>query len=433
MPNVSYLHSRAVFVCILLSLGAGQAWGQAEIIPEDDFQGAADTDIDGWNPSLAVSGTLNLVSNTNAVGQVEGLSMLLGMGLAGGADYIRGPLVVRNELVIAESLARTPVVDQFLKTNDRVSLATTANYFLTKYFGGFGRLKLSTSIFNARAITADPTDYVITSAGEAGETRNRTSSKLKVSSSFKPFTINESLGGFARPLSNKKLSISLRAGIGGRHTFASGVLVEDDDDDTPTIELQELTDVHQAGLELFAGLEGKAKKNRVSYSAGASVLLPFINNDIFDRSATDLTRLGFEVSATVAVFDWMGLVYKGSIIIDPQLFPEGKELNQYQTSLLLTFQYTLIDREKGIKELQKEAALERAKKDKEEAERRVLAAEQEAERLKLELEEAQKQRELEEAARQRELEEAQQQDVQEPPVEVETPTPDPNAVPTPAF
>lgn len=249
---------------------------QPEILPEDKITGATDDDIQGWNPSLAVSGTVNLVSNTNVVGQVEGLSMLLGLGLAGGADYINGKSVLRTELTIAESFAKTPVVDRFLKTEDRVALSSNYSYFLTKFLGGFARAKAETSLFNARSITADSRDYVIASAKPGGMARSVTSDNLLVASAFRPFTLSESVGGFVEPLHTKPLNVLLRGGLGGRHTIASDVLVESDDALTPEVELQELANVHQAGIELFAGINGKAQDDRLSYTLGASVLMPLL-------------------------------------------------------------------------------------------------------------------------------------------------------------
>ena len=349
-----------------------------------------DADVAGWNPSLAVNGSLNLIDNSNVVGQVEGLSMLFGLGLAGGADYIKGPMVWRNELTIAESVAKTPVVDRFIKTNDEVALASTYNYFLNKTLGAFGRAKVSTSLFKARAITAEEQTYTIASAKPGGASRTVTSRQLQVASAFKPFTLTESVGGFAEPIVRKSLNLRIRAGLGGRHTIASGVLVENDDDLTPEIEVQELTNVHQAGIELFAGISGAARKGRVKYALGASLLLPLINNDEYDRSATALTRFGLEGSATISVFDWMGLVYKGGVIVDPQLFPEDEELTQFQNSLLLTFQYTLIDRKKGLAAMKAAANLEQANKEKAAAEKRAKEAEERAVELERELEEAKK-------------------------------------------
>ncbi len=366
---------------------------QTEIVPDGDISGSSDEDIVGWNPSLAVSGSFNLVDNSNVVGQVEGSSMLVGFGAIGGADYINGKSVVRLELTINEGFAKTPVVDRFLKTNDELAVSSTYNYFLTKVMGGFGRAKVSTSLFTARAITADPETYTILPSGIGGTPENVTSSELKVASAFKPFTLTESIGAFAQPITGKDLTLRLRGGVGGRHTFASDVFVQNDDDTTPAIEMQELSNVHQAGLELFAGIEGKVQEDRVSYALGASALLPVLNNDDFDRSATDLARLAIEASATVSVFEWMGLTYKGSIIRDPQLFPDGEELTQFQNSFLLTFNYTLIDRVRGVKALEAEKAAADEKKAKEEAEKRATEAEEKAKALELELEEAKRREE----------------------------------------
>ena len=362
------------------------AAAQAEIVPEDSIEGASDKDTVGWNPSLGVSGTLNIVDNTNVVGQVEGTSLLLGLGMVGGADYVKGKMLVRNELTINEGFARTPVIDKFVKTNDVVTLSSTYNYFLTKKLGVFGRGKIATSLFRARALTADPVTYTIKSGDANGMDRQVTSDKIKVASPFKPLTLTYSAGGFAEPVNRKQINLRVRAGLGGRHTFASGVLVQNDDDSTPNVELQELVDVHQAGFEVFAGLDGKAKKDRLKYTLGASLLIPFLNNDEFDRSATELMRVAVEASATMAVYDWLGIVYKATIAVDPQLFPKDEELTQFQNSLLLTFQYTLIDRKKSAAQKKKEAEeaaakkdkaeqLEKAKLDKDEAERKTAEAE----------------------------------------------------------
>ncbi len=375
-----------------LTLSMPDARGQAKIVPEGDVSGASEKDIEGLNPALAVSGTLNLVNNTNVVGQVEGTSVLLGFGLAGTLDAIKGKRVWRTSLTLNEGFARTPVVDAFIKTNDELALATNYSYFFAPKLGFFVRGKAQTAIFSARAITADPETYLINSAEEGGASETVTADDLKVASAFKPLTLSYSGGIFAQPLSAKSLTLRVRGGLGGRHTIASDVLVNADVDTTEEIELQELANVHQLGFELYAGVEGKlSKDDRVTYNAGASLLVPFVNNDDFDRSFTELTRLAFEASVRFGVFDWMSIVYQSSYIYDPQLFPKDNELSQFQNSLLFTFQYTLIDRQKGLAEMEKQAAIDKAQKEKEEAERKQKEAEERARQLEQELEEAKRQ------------------------------------------
>ncbi len=334
-----------------------QAAAQAQLVPKEDaIKGAGETDVSEWNPSLAGTATINMVSNSNVVGQVDGFSTLFGLGLVGGLEYVHGPHVLRNSLAISESFARTPVVDEFIKTNDVVQLESLYNYFVTNSLGAFGRFSLQTSAFPADDVRGLPTTWVEKPdmAGQPTSPLNDGVFRQRLAGAFRPFTINESLGGFAEPLKGEKLSLSIRLGIGGRHTWASKVLLIDDDKTTPEVELQRLSIVHQLGLEGFGGVTGKMKQGRLTYRAGLSVLLPFVNNDKFDRTATELTRVGLEASLTFNVFDWMSLVYSLTVTEDPQLFPADNELTQVQNNLLLTFKFAFVAKREAKKPPTKE-------------------------------------------------------------------------------
>lgn len=384
-------------LCVASSTAwTSSAFAQAEIVPEAPLETAsAEKDVEGWNPSLSGNATLNFVSNSNVVGQVEGLSILVGLGLTGGIDYVNGPHLWRNTLSINESFARTPVVDEFLKTNDVVDLESMYNYFFLDWVGAFARLNFNTSLFSAEIVTAEDANYTLTSA-DTTTTEARTTSRLTVSDPFNPFTISESIGVFAEPYATDPLAISLRLGIGGRHTFAENSFINADNADTEdVIELQELSDVQQAGLELFAGASGKMQDGRLTYGLGVSALLPFINNDTFERSATELLRVGVKGNVSVTVFEWMALVYNLNITSDPQLFPQDEELVQIQNSLLLNLQYTFVDRKEGIKKLEEDASVKAAKEEAAAAEQRAAEAEQRAKDLEMKLKAAEEAKKLE--------------------------------------
>jgi len=372
---------------------AGQASAQAQIIPKDDTLVPADEKaVEGWNPTLGGAATINLVSNSNVVGQTDGFSTLFGLGVTGGADYTNGKHLVRNTLTVAESFARTPVVPEFVKTNDLVQLEGLYNYFATSSLGEFGRLALQTGLFPATDVRGEPTSWVVKPAVAGGmpQMLNSNALRQRLADSFEPFTINESIGAFAEPVHSDALSLSMRAGMGGRHTFADGVLVNDDDKATTPIELVRLSNVHQLGLEGFAGAQGKAQDGKLTYHAGLTVLVPFVNNDKFDRGVGTLTRIGFEGSVTVNMFEWMSLVYSLAIIRDAQLFPKDNELTQIQNSLLLTLKYTFVKRKEQDKPKQPtaaEAELAAAKQRADQAEQARAAAEQLARDLQRKLDE----------------------------------------------
>src|SRR5699024_6449027 len=135
-----------------------------------------------------------------------------------------------------------------------------------------------------------------------GTVSNQALTELELAESLEPLTLSQSVGLFAEPVRSEPLTWKVRIGAGGRETFANGVLAVKDDDATENItEIVELDNVYQAGLEAFTGVEGDVSGGRLSYYAGATALLPFINNDEQERSAIELLRWGLRAGLTMSV------------------------------------------------------------------------------------------------------------------------------------
>lgn len=373
----------ATRITILLAavLETGLAHAQAKLVETSAPKPAEDKDIQGWNPFLGLTSTISLVDNSSVLGQVDGFSTLFGLGVLAGADYVDGRHLVRTSLTINEGFARTPVVDQFVKTTDSVKLDGQYSYFFTRDFGVYGRSSLATSVLSTTDVRSTPTSWVDTT----GMTRVplfTDAFSQPLASAFEPFTISEAVGGFADPIRGDEFKLSFRLGAMGRHTLANGVLVNHDDTATPEIELLRLSSVHQLGGEAFAGATGKLVNANANYKVGLAVLLPAINNDKFDRSALALTRVAFEGNVTYAMSSWLSVVYSLAITRDPQLFPADNELIQVQNTLLLTFQMNLVTRREGPRAKTKaELELEDARRRADEAEQRAREAEQQLRRL----------------------------------------------------
>ena len=359
----------------------GTAHAQAQLVPGDAAKGADDKDIQGWNPFLGLTSTISLVDNSSVIGQVDGFSTLFGLGLLGGADHVHDEHLLRTTIALSEGFARTPVVDRFVKTTDSVKLEGLYNYFVSKHLGAYGRLSLATTILSTTDVRGTPTSWV-DATGDTPTPLTSDGFTQRLAGAFSPFTISEAVGGFADPVREDVFSLALRLGIAGRHTFADGVRVNKDAAMTPEVELLRLSDVHQLGAEVFAGAVGKLDKAKANYKAGLAVLLPFVNNDKFDRSATSLTRVAFEGNLTYAMSSWLSVVYSLAVIRDPQLFPEGKELVQVQNTALLTFQLNLVKKKEKPKDKTKEELeLEDAKRRADAAEKRADEAERKLKEL----------------------------------------------------
>jgi hypothetical protein len=373
-------------IALTLVAAAGTARAQAELVPADADKAAdAKKDIDGWNPYLGLTSTVNMTDNDNVIGQVNGLNTLFGLGVLGGADYVQGPHLFRTTLTINEGFARTPVVSHFVKSNDVAKLDTIYNYFATKYFGAYARASAATSLFASEDVRGAPSSWVdVTGATPVPLDTNTTSQHL--ADPFAPFTITESVGGFADPVRRDDFTLSVRLGIGGRHTFADGVLVNHDDSTTPAIEMLRLSSVEQLGAEAFAGAVGKLDKGKANYKAGVALLLPFVNNDKYDRSFETLTRIAIEGNLTYNMNSWLSLVYSVAVTRDPQLFPDHKDEVQVQNTLLLTFQMNLVKKKEKPKEKTKEELeIAAQKKRADDAEKRATDLQEQVKKLQLQL------------------------------------------------
>ena len=336
------LQSTLIASILLVFTGLGST-----AIADDDVEfidrPITDTDRDdGLHGSFDVEGSFNLVSNRNRIGQNDGTSMHVGGGFNGQLDYLSGDHRLRNRLNYDGSWARTPKLEQFVKNNDSVDFESLYYYQLLDWLGPFGRFNLQTAAFATDSITATEVDYFVTYAD--GHEERMTTDRLRLADPFRPIELFESAGIAAEPVRETPVTLTTRTGFGARQTFASGVFVLQDDVDTEAeTEVTELANTFQAGAEAFVGLEGSFDDQRVRYRAGATGLIPFINNDDTGRSALELTRLGFTGEARVDIFDWMGLRYNVLVLNDPQLLDEV----QVQNSLLLTFNYTLLDTDAG--------------------------------------------------------------------------------------
>ncbi len=291
----------------------------------------------GWDGTLSLSATFNVVSNSSVVGQPEGESFLGGGALRGGIDYVAGAHEWRNTLLLQQSWAKTDAIDEWLKNNDVLDVESLYHYYFIDWAGAFGRLNLQTAIFEAEQVTADPVTYI----GPDGTPL--VADRVALADAFEPLTINESIGAFVAPVRSTPLNVRLRVGVGGRHTLADDVIVlAPDANPDGSVPYTVLSDVHQAGLELFGGVDGVLMEKRLTYKAGLSVLLPFLNNDPLERGVDELTRIGATAGLSTSVFEWLSLNYEFKAVNDPQLLDEW----QIQNSLLLSFNYTLIERDR---------------------------------------------------------------------------------------
>lgn len=289
----------------------------------------------GWSYNLTIAANLNVTANQDVVGQLEGNSVLMGGSVLTGIGYVKDKHEWLNTGSVIQAYSKTPTLNMYVKSNDIVDLQSLYNYFLSDWSGPFARIGVQTALLRTERVTAQVVEYSEDGAPDTDPKIN--SSRLHISDSFQPFTLTESGGWFMQPVRGEPLNVYGRAGLGGRHTFADGALAVKGDLSAAEATYTVLKDVHQAGVELFAGADGKQLEGKLVYGVGLTALFPVLNNDETDRSILKLTRVGLAAAVGMSVFTWMSLNYQLKVTRDVQLIDDV----QIQNALLLSFQYAL--------------------------------------------------------------------------------------------
>lgn len=340
-PTRLRLIAPLAFALLLLPLATtAQAQDDPDYVPEDT--GGTKEFEPGWDIGLTIGANLNLSSNSSVIGQPDGASYTVGGNLQLAFDYFtEGGFEFRNRLGLRETFTRTPVLPEFVRTIDELDFeAITYYHFSTaRWVGLFGRFVLRTSIFEGFAVQPEEVDFVITDLN--GDTRTQTTDRLKLTDSFSPLTLKESVGGFLRPIDHKWIRLELRSGVGARQTFADDQLTLNDDPDTATIEVATLNSFTQIGLENVLMASGTGFGKRVTYTGTIETLTPFYNSDAQtdDRNAFGVTNVEVSAALSFKLVEWASLDYEFRALRQPALLDEF----QIQHNLLLTFGYTLLD------------------------------------------------------------------------------------------
>jgi hypothetical protein len=288
---------------------------------------------EGFEPRLTAGATLSLIDMRSVVGQTDGLTVNFGIKFDAGLDYRRGKHEWRSSLTMGEGLTRTPVLGEFVKSKDDLFIESIYLFHVLPWVGPFARASLQTSMFRGSDVRPAPTTYLI--LDENGATRAIVGKQLSLSDPFRPLTLKQSLGAFIQPVAHEKLNVEVRLGGGARETLADEQLAVSDDDKTPEIEVKELVNVYQAGVELNASAWGDLLDKRVSYRVSAEVMTPLVYSDLpagDQRGSIALTNIDFGATLSFKLVEWASLDYELKAIRQPQLIDKF----QVQNSLLFT-------------------------------------------------------------------------------------------------
>lgn len=340
--------------CLVAVLGApAGALAQDETVPDPvsdetvtevtEHEDAAD-DF-GWDVYLRTGLSFSLAASSKVIGAVDGNTWTLGGNLHFGWYYTTRQHEWRNDLRVSEAFARTPIIDEWVKSSDEVDFLSLYFYRLEHipWFGPFARFRLTAPAFIGLDVRPQTETYSIARAD--GTVDTVTNDRLHLTDSFRPLTLRETVGVFFSPETPEYAQFEALVGFGARETFADGQLVLADDGDTPELEIAELKSLTQAGSEIILDFTGQVDEGRVAYSAHAGFMTPFINDLAAsdNRSAFELTNIDLKATLSIRPYDWLSVDYELRVLREPQLLDEFQVTNQ----LLVGIAYTLIERQNG--------------------------------------------------------------------------------------
>jgi hypothetical protein len=310
-----------------------------DYIVKPKFDDKEDKVGEGWTLFAQAGSNVSLSTSTNVVGQQDGTSFTFGLSVAARLAFLRSGHEWRNILGLTELESSTAATGRLVKTTDSFKFDTLYLYHPKRipWLGPFARLGFETSIlpgYDTR--TSDVVYRVKFLDGTTADSLPK--AIFHLTDSFKPFSLKESLGAFAKALDRKDLTLEVHLGLGSRETFADGQLVTNDDKDTKNIiELDEIESYTQIGGELAILMNGTLLEDRLSYAISVESLLPFYSSGTnAGKNVLDLTSLEIGAKLSYKVTSWASLSYELKAV----RLPKTLDAFQVQNLLLLAFSYS---------------------------------------------------------------------------------------------
>jgi len=289
-------------------------------------QGAAGLSIEepskpgGLQLTLKNGATISLADTRDVVGvQPNGSTLTFGLKFDGIAIYHNRGHEWRNIVGFVQSFTKTPALPEFVKSADSLAVESTYLYFIRSWIGPFARVILSTSVFRGYDVRPGPTPYEIPGRPL------QMASRLTLTEPFKPMTLKETVGPFARIATSVPFNLEARIGVGALQTLAKDQLLLADNPDTKDrVEVKVLDDVFQVGGEGTVGVWGTLYDKKITYSAGLGAFIP--------STGVRLTNIDIGAAFSIKVVEWATLDYELKAMRQPQLVDAW----QIRNGLMLT-------------------------------------------------------------------------------------------------
>lgn len=263
---------------------------------------------DGWTHALSLVGTGTWNQSSNVVGAPDGATLQLGLLLDGSVEQVSGQSTWTTTLKIQEAQAKTPVIDNFVKSSDSVDLVSTWLHRLDSlpWAGPYVRVRGATQLFKGEL--TKPADFTIKYSDSGLTSAHKGQQFARLTDPFDPLLFGEAVGLFANPTESDAVNVRAKIGVGSQQLYSAGGYTLADDAKTAEIEVKQMRSAVQVGAEAELALDGKVSAE-LKWKAKASFFLPVYTNIAQTQSRIASLNADLSAGASYKLSKWFSIDY----------------------------------------------------------------------------------------------------------------------------
>lgn len=328
LPQGGLVHFKLV-----LDPDSGDFRGAGVVSAEEVGMTAAKSDSN-WAHSMTASGALSFGETTDVVGSPNQSSMAGTVFLDAYSTYENGPHRMVNIFEIEEGFLRVnPDQGKNLPTQhtqDRLREDLLYTRYLNERWGPYVRFGLLTNIFEAQTLATEPVTVAYNRLDGSQEfVAVAASDQYSTADSFGSLRLREGFGINVRLLRNDRATVNWRGGVGFRQNLFSNAFVVNDLAATPELDLFEIDDLNQEGIETTL-LANVILADRLSYLGDLEIFA-----DIDD---TGNPTIDWRNTLSYRLSRYLSLDFTYDLLD----FPQISDQTQIRKSLLLRVSFDLL-------------------------------------------------------------------------------------------
>ncbi len=325
----------------------------------------------GWYPKLHIGGTAQVAYNNHVDGVTDGVAFTFGLVVNFGIDGVwdfgkNGKLEWVNTLDLEDQMTKTPTINDFVKSKDKLDFQTLLKYRIPNvdWLAPFVSFRLQTSLFPSTYISDKDLqvrkyDYNTAIDGKDANADNpeerarshkgllsdtsvaKAQEGFNLAGSGRPLVLTEKVGIIMDAYESTPFNASFQVALAGQELVVAG----DDDDDPETwqyvsfddkdddayYDIRRIVDTNSLGLDVTANLKG-VLVDCFNWNVFGRLYYPFIVDEDHGLDGADLIHAEIGAKISVKISDWGSFDYTLEVKREPFV----TTLWQVSTNVLFT-------------------------------------------------------------------------------------------------